>query len=53
MYINYKKLNTEIQFDTYPILQLDELLKSMCGAYQLTELDQYSEYHQLALDPES
>ena len=52
MCIDYKKLNTAIRKDQYPLPFIDQMLDRLAGHLHYYFLDGYSRYNQISITPE-
>ena len=52
MCINYRKLNTTIRKDHYPLSFIDQILDRLAGHPRYCFLDGYFRYNQIAIAPE-
>src|SRR5438105_7019735 len=50
-YINYRKINSVMKRDSYPLPRIDEILNSLRGSRYFTSLDLASGYWQVEMDP--
>ena len=51
--IDFRKVNKDIVFDSYPMHRIDEQLENMAGARFFTTLDLTKGYHQMVINDKS
>ena len=51
--IDYRKVNSLVEDESFPIGRIDDLIDEVGEAKYLTKFDLSSSFHQIALDPKS